>query len=279
MLRWLVLAVVAVVEAILLYVAWMFIANWIGELQVPSWRVVGEGIRDLPRDGALAALIVGMPIGVALATVAFIAPLAPPMRLRSSPQSMYMSVIAAAFIGGGLAFGAIVAIVETALLLAGHAPIAERFDGSGMFLVAVAMIVVLGWLVWTTILWRWGDRADHSRAARLLRVILGGSAIEFAIVIPAYAYARSKESCFCGLASFWALACGLGGLFFVAGPGALLIWYRQTGRWVDHRATNCPRCRYPRSDGSGSRCPECGAAWLPLHESPAETKGRATDGI
>ena len=260
--RFLLLVAVAVVEAILLLFFWATVCAWVGELEFPSLDHAANVLSEsVPDSVSLALFIYGLPVGVALASVAFVAPFSPPIRVRASGRPLRTSVIAASFIGAGLAFGALAALLEVALVLRGGQPLSERFHGEFEFLTAFALVIAVGWTLWTIALWKYSRRGVRTAASRLLSLIFRGTLIELAIAIPAYAYVRRREDCYCGLGTFWALACGLGGLLFTAGPGALLLWYRRTGAWIDASPTCCAQCGYRRVEGSGSRCPECGAEW------------------
>ena len=278
MLRVILLIVVALMQAMLLHVVWCALCTWFGEVEFPAWVEVGDLILERPGSISAALALYGVPVGVAIATVVFIAPMAPARRLSEHGRSLRSSVIAAAFIGGGLTLG--LAFVLLDLPQRATRKGVEFFSTEWEFLVAVVVVLAVSWALWTLLLWRYAHRTDGSTASRLLKIILGGSIIELSIAIPAYAYMRSKESCWCGLGTFWALACGLAGLFFVTGPGALLLWYHRTHRWVGRFDRHCAKCGYPRAPGGGSVCPECGGAWIktPL---PSDTRRneRATDGI
>ncbi len=260
--RALLLVTVALIQGAVALLVLIAVNAWFGELTFPGIGGTDWLIRDPPDSLEQFLFVYGMPLGVALASAAFIAPLAPPVRLRATGRTIRSSVIAAGFIGGGLAFGATAALMELIVLLTTGDPIGGHPVGIGPLLASIGLVVAIGWIAWTAALWKYSRRADHSAAARILSLVFRGSLIELGIAIPAYAYARSREECYCGLATFWALCCGVGGLLFVAGPGALLLWYRRRGQWVDEgTTTTCPKCGYRRAAGAGPRCPECGAAW------------------
>lgn len=264
--RILILAGAAIVEAAMLLVFWAVFCGWVGELAFPSLDHAVDLLSDGVPDSAAGALFVlGLPVFVALASVLFIAPMAPPIRLNAEGRSLRSSVIAAAFIGGGLAFGAMAAVLEVALMLSGR-NIMDQFHDEWSFLGSMALVVALGWGIWTAVLWKHSRRRDANAVARIRSLIFRGTLVELAIAVPAYAWTRSREECYCGLGTFWALACGLGGLLFLAGPGAFILWHRRRGEWLPAMRTSCPKCGYRRVEGAGSRCPECGFEWAtPAH--------------
>lgn len=272
--RSLALLALVLVEAIVLHLVWCTFCLWVGELDFPALSGRPDLFFEFPRSISSALALYAVPVGVSLATAAFIAPLAPPMRLARGGRSLRSSVIGAAFVGGGLVLGVGFVLLDLPQRATGQG--IEFFSSELNFVLAFFAVLGISWAAWTAVLWRYENRSDHSAAARMLRVILAGSLIELAIAVPAYAYMRSKESCWCGLGTFWALACGVAGLFFVAGPGALLIWYRRTGRWIGRGERRCGACGYPRAPGAGRVCPECGGEWL---AGATKLERRATDGI
>lgn len=270
MTRLLALALVAIIEGVILFFVWVSICVWAGALEFPGFDEMSRFVRVLPGTPGEVLLVYGMPVGVSLATVAFLAPLVPRVRLRRRATPIWPSVFAAAFIGGALAFGLFFSLFECAIL-AGVAARPGGWSSEWSLVGALCGLLAIGWAIWTAILWRYGRRADHSAASKLLRIVAGGTAVELAITIPAYVWARGRDECYCALFSFWGLACGIGALFFLAGPGAFLIWHRRAGLWyVRDRAARCQRCGYLRAAGLGDRCPECGEFF---------GERRATDGI
>lgn len=258
------IAGVVVVQTLLAAVVWAFIWAAFGELSnvLEEWgKILGTMGSGLFRpsqfgDDPLWALLYLPPLAAGICSGAFLLPLAGPLALSERPRSMRGSVIAAGFIAGGLVAGGVFALAEFMALLIRGEP--GAFTETWQVWTTLAAFLAIGWVAWTTLLWRYGERMDHGAARRLLRLLFRGTLLELAVVVPAYAWARSRENCYCALSSFWGLAAGVTGLFFLTGPGAFLLWARRTGRWQSH---SCPGCGYLKGPAGTGRCPECGQAW------------------
>ncbi len=121
-------------------------------------------------------------------------------------------VIAAAFLGG--LFIAIPLLASVDFLSAKADP--KGFDSSPYIIGALAVWVV-SWLIWTPILLH-RSRGQADAVERFVGKNIAGSAVGMALCLPWYFVLRRKQSCFCGLGTFWALVLGLWSLLVIGGP-------------------------------------------------------------
>ncbi len=121
-------------------------------------------------------------------------------------------VIAAAFLGG--LFIAIPLLASVDFLSAQADP--KGFDSSPYIIGALA-VWVASWLIWTPIL-LYRSRGQADAVERFVGKNIAGSAVGMALCLPWYFVLRRKQSCFCGLGTFWALVLGLWSLLVIGGP-------------------------------------------------------------
>ena len=121
-------------------------------------------------------------------------------------------VIAAAFLGG--LFIAIPLLASVDFLSAQADP--KGFDSSPYIIGALA-VWVASWLIWTPILLH-RSRGQADAVERFVGKNIAGSAVGMALCLPWYFVLRRKQSCFCGLGTFWALVLGLWSLLVIGGP-------------------------------------------------------------
>jgi hypothetical protein len=123
-------------------------------------------------------------------------------------------VIAAAFLGGMFIAIPIFASVDLYYLLAEADP--KNFAPKP-YIIAALPIWVLSWLIWTPILLH-RSRGQADAVERFVGKNIAGSAVGLALCLPWYFVLRRKQSCFCSLGTFWALALGLWSLLVIGGP-------------------------------------------------------------
>ena len=121
-------------------------------------------------------------------------------------------VIAAAFLGG--LFIAIPLLASVDFLSALADP--QGFDSSPYIIGALA-VWVASWLIWTPILLH-RSRGQSDAVERFVGKNIAGSEVGMALCLPWYFVLRRKQSCFCGLGTFWALVLGLWSLLVIGGP-------------------------------------------------------------
>jgi hypothetical protein len=130
-------------------------------------------------------------------------------------------IIAASFLGGLFLSIPLFLSIDLYYLirpyLSGYlsdAPI--RFD-SGPYLIGVFVVWVVSWLIWTPILLH-RSRGQADAVERFVGKNIAGSAVGLALCLPWYFVLRRKQSCLCGLGTFWALMLGLWSLLVIGGP-------------------------------------------------------------
>jgi hypothetical protein len=123
-------------------------------------------------------------------------------------------VIAAAFLGGLFIAIPFLASVDLYYLSAKADP--KGFD-SAPYIIGALAIWVVSWLIWTPILLH-RSRGQADAVERFVGKNIAGSAVGLALCLPWYFVLRRKQSCFCGLGTFWALVLGLWSLLVIGGP-------------------------------------------------------------
>jgi len=123
-------------------------------------------------------------------------------------------VIAAAFLGGLFIATPFLASVDLYYLSAKADP--KGFD-SAPYIIGALAIWVVSWLIWTPILLH-RSRGQADAVERFVGKNIAGSAVGLALCLPWYFVLRRKQSCFCGLGTFWALVLGLWSLLVIGGP-------------------------------------------------------------
>ena len=121
-------------------------------------------------------------------------------------------VLAAAFLGG--LFIVIPLLASVDFLSAKADP--KGFD-STPYIVGALAVWLVSWLIWTPILLH-RSRGQADAVERFVGKNIAGSAVGLALCLPWYFVLRRKQSCFCGLGTFWALVLGLWSLLVIGGP-------------------------------------------------------------
>lgn len=123
-------------------------------------------------------------------------------------------VIAAAFLGGLFIAIPLFASIDLYYLSAKADP--KGFNAEP-YALAVLAVWVISWLIWTPILLH-RSRGQADAVERFVGRNIAGSAVGLALTLPWYFVLRRKQSCYCGLGTFWALVLGLWSLLVIGGP-------------------------------------------------------------
>ena len=123
-------------------------------------------------------------------------------------------VLAAAFLGGLFLAIPLLASVDLYYLFPTADP--QGFNSEPYVLGALA-VWVASWLIWIPILLH-RSRGQADAVERFVGKNIAGSAVGMALCLPWYFVLRRKQSCFCGLGTFWALVLGLWSLLVIGGP-------------------------------------------------------------
>jgi hypothetical protein len=123
-------------------------------------------------------------------------------------------VIAAAFLGGLFIAIPLLASVDLYYLSAQANP---KDFYSTPYIIGALAVWVASWLIWIPILLH-RSRGQADAVERFVGKNIAGSAVGLALCLPWYFVLRRKQSCFCGLGTFWALVLGLWSLLVIGGP-------------------------------------------------------------
>jgi len=198
-------------------------------------------------------ILLGIAVFAATVQLMLAAPAVPPFRSAQEGRSMRQSVVAAAIVAGALVTSIGFAAIEAMVVL-----INGSIEGQDLVVVALVATWLLSSAAWSTVLWRAGSESNPDVVSRLVRAAFRGSALQVVLGLPLYIIVRRKESCWCGLVTFWSLCVGFASMILLCGPGAVLLLTRgQRRAW---RQGACAACGHLRSPGS-DRCPECGLAY------------------
>ena len=105
---------------------------------------------------------------------------------------------------------------------------------------------------------------------RVVGLLLGGTIVEAALILPIDIMIRRRTQCYCETGSFVALCLSTWALLWLAGPGAIIVVFRKRHRaWFE---THCDYCGYERGPSPGERFPECGIDW----REPQRARPQAT---
>jgi len=140
-----------------------------------------------------------------------------PLPVSSAPGAkvpLGPRVIAAAFLGGLFIAIPLLASVDLYYLSAKTDP--KGYDAEP-YVLGVLAAWALSWLIWTPILLH-RSRGQADAVERFVGKNIAGSAVGLALCLPWYFVLRRKQSCFCGLGTFWALVLGLWSLLVIGGP-------------------------------------------------------------
>lgn len=184
----------------------------------------------------------------------------PPRAARG--RSLFFTLISGAFVGGIVVIVGLLGLSELIAILA--------FDTTNVMenpvCVSLAgLLLVVNWLLWGCALVvfvrdRWSDTA----VGRVVGVLIGGTAIEWIVILPIDAMVRRRTDCYCNTGSFLTLLFGGAALVWLSGPMAYIALTRR--RRKAFRATRCERCGYPKGPSPGEQCPECGRMWASVTE-------------
>src|ERR1051326_3284552 len=143
-------------------------------------------------------------------------------RRPTNRRSLWLTVLAAGFMAGGLALGALCSIYEFAF----HDLDMNGWKGWGTLAVGA-----LTWTVWTVVFLRMGRSAEPTDLiSRQCRLLLRGSILELLIAVPTHLVARSRDYCCAGFMTFVGLTMGIAVMLFSFGPAVFFLFVERWKR-------------------------------------------------
>ena len=199
-------------------VAFLFLFLFLAVLSLIAWDLAPLGnfspkVLLAPASSSEAVWAVLL-WGLALLQVSLLlAPLPVPSAAPVRPARLGPRIIAAALLGGLPLALALLAVVDLCVIFPGN----EVAPFHLVYVQGIFGVWVLSWLIWTPILLH-RSRREADALERFVGRSVKGSAVGLALCLPWYYVLRRKQSCFCGLGTFWALVLGLWSLLVMGGP-------------------------------------------------------------
>lgn len=114
----------------------------------------------------------------------------------------------------------------------GDRPAGMEFLPASMVAWDVVGFMLVLWLAWGLVFWRFAESATSSDALvrRLMRWLLGGSILEFLVAVPCHIATRSRGDCCAPVGSFLGLAFGISVMLMAFGPGVFFLFVERWRR-------------------------------------------------
>ncbi len=107
---------------------------------------------------------------------------------------------------------------------------ANNNSGWGMFW-TVILTVLIFWLIWTVVFWRFAKSDDPgSLLKRLTRWLLRGSILELLVAVPSHVIVRRRDDCCAPAGTFWGIATGISVMLLCFGPGVFFLFVERFQR-------------------------------------------------
>ena len=104
---------------------------------------------------------------------------------------------------------------------------ANNNSGWGMFW-TVILTVLIFWLIWTVVFWRFAKSDDPgSLLKRLTRWLLRGSILELLVAVPSHVIVRRRDDCCAPAGTFWGIATGISVMLLCFGPGVFFLFVER----------------------------------------------------
>jgi hypothetical protein len=174
-------------------------------------------------------------------------------------RPMVISIIVGSIVAGALS----VAVFATLLSLA-HID-ADDLKSHGLENI-LTYALLIAWIPWFCIFAFVLVGEWIQRYRKMYRLLLGGTLLELVVTIPVDIAVRRRTKCYCGEGTFVAMIIGISSLFWVLGPGIVLLFL---ARCIQRRKNfgYCRHCGYDLRMLPTQRCPECGTAFEPTARS------------
>lgn len=136
-----------------------------------------------------------------------------------SRRRVLYPIIAAAGMGGLLAFGFIISVSEA---------ITQKPMDNLVWWVAFG-ILLLSWLAWGIVFYRISKQCEpRTMIEKQCRLLLKGSIVELLVAVPTHILARSRDYCCAGFDTALGISFGLAVMLFSFGPG---VFFLYLDRW------------------------------------------------
>ena len=93
------------------------------------------------------------------------------------------------------------------------------------------LTVLIFWLIWTVVFWRFAKSDDPSSLLkRLTRWLLRGSILELLVAVPSHVIVRRRDDCCAPAGTFWGIATGISVMLLCFGPGVFFLFVERFQR-------------------------------------------------
>lgn len=156
-------------------------------------------------------------------------------RSASGSRPMWLSIIAGAGAMGVITIGLLATLWELFVRRG-------RLEWDGQVFI---LLMAATWMIWGVVFyytWR-AQQQRHQNLFRITRYLLGGTLLDGLIAWPTYAYVHDPDHCECARGSYVGLIIAFIALFYVFGPGVILLCVYRLERWksiMDSSARSTP---------------------------------------
>jgi len=168
--------------------------------------------------------------------------------LTKQGRPMTSAVLAAAMMAMFLTLGLLATLLECLQWW-------DDWTHEPVWMLQTGMAVV--WVAWAIVFakyWRDGDR--YTQLSRMIRGLLAGSVLNVIVATPVQAL--SAKDCYCARGSYTGLVLGGTVIFWLFGPGIVLLFLREKYRVEKHLCVACGYDLRGTIRAGKSECPECG---------------------
>ena len=197
---------------------------------------------------------IGLGVMLTCQAALFFVPVQMPERRWKSRRHLLVPTITTAFLIANLCFAGVLAlacgifgdkvgkpigwVVETASTFGGKIPgISQMLTALGsdretvLFFVHVLGVIVLLWITWGTVFYRFARRTDPDGLTQhCVRWLIRGSILELLVAVPSHVFIRQRSDCCAPIGSFWGIATGLAVMLLAFGPGAFFLFVERVRR-------------------------------------------------
>lgn len=138
----------------------------------------------------------------------------------ASRRTVWLPIITSALMMSLLAAGLFLAIAETAR--------GKMFTDENIWFLIALGVLILSWLVWGAVFYKWGKRSDPGGLInKLCRILFAGSILELLVAVPTHIVARYRNYCCAGFGTFVGITFGLAVMLMSFGPGVFFLFVKR----------------------------------------------------